>query len=870
MMLQFVRNLFNYNERELRRIQPLVERVNSLEPEMRSLSDEALAGKTSEFRQALEAGSDLEALLPDAFAVVREAAQRTLDQRHFDVQIVGAVVLHEGKIAEMKTGEGKTLAATMPVYLNSLSRRGVHVVTVNDYLARRDAEWMGAIYRFLGLEVGVIVPGLTAEERQKAYAADITYGTNNEFGFDYLRDNMAFTAEQLVQRDLHYAILDEVDSILIDEARTPLIISGARTRSSDLYYKFARLVGRLHRERDYSVDEKARAVVLTEEGVARVEELLGLDNLYGDDSLEHTHYLNQALRAKELMKRDRDYVIHDGQVVIVDEFTGRLMHGRRYSDGLHQAIEAKESVKIQEESQTLATITFQNFFRMYDKLAGMTGTAVTEEEEFSKIYGLDVIAVPTNMPMIREDMPDAVYKTEEGKFRAVVRDIVERHERGQPVLVGTISIEKSEELSRRLAKSGVKHEVLNAKHHAREAEIVAKAGQPGAVTIATNMAGRGTDIVLGTGVAEKGGLHVLGTERHESRRIDNQLRGRSGRQGDRGSSQFYISLEDDLMRLFGGDLVASMMDRLGLDEDERIEHSLLSRAIENAQRKVESRNFGVRRHLLEYDDVMNEQRTVIYRQRRQVLENEDLSDTVMSMLGDVLDRALESFVTQSRYPEEWDLDGLIRYLESILFPQGRITRPSLLQYAEEGGVAGLREHLLQAAGAFYAAKEREVSAERTRVFERWVLLRVVDMKWMDHLAQIDDLREGIGLRAYGQRDPLTEFKFEAHALFEDMIASIQEDAVKYLFKLDPTGRARSGSQVAVVRESHRQVSAFGEGAGPEVESGLNPAGTPQRHATGSGGDQPVQEPYRRKGRKIGRNEPCPCGSGKKYKRCCGR
>jgi len=862
-VLKFLQQLFDDNERELRRLRAVVDRVNALEPEVERLSDEELRGKTPEFRRRLEAGETLDELLPEAFAVVREAACRTLDMRHFDVQVMGAIVLHEGNIAEMKTGEGKTLVATMPAYLNALTGRGVHIVTVNDYLAKRDSEWMGQVYSFLGLRTGLIVHGLSSQERKDAYAADITYGTNNEIGFDYLRDNMVLYKEDIVHRDLHYAIVDEVDSILIDEARTPLIISGKGRRSTELYYRFAKIAARLEEGRDFTVDEKARTVTPTEEGIARVEKMLGVENLFDNEHMDLSHYLNQALRARCLMKRDRDYVVKDGQVIIVDEFTGRLMFGRRYSDGLHQAIEAKEGVKIEDESQTLATITFQNLFRMYDKLAGMTGTAATEAEEFRKIYGLDVVVIPTNKPMIREDLPDVILKTERAKFRAVVKDIIERHRRGQPVLVGTVSIEKSEQLSELLKREGIKHEVLNAKYHEREAQIVAQAGQRGAVTIATNMAGRGTDIVLGEGVKELGGLYIIGTERHEARRIDNQLRGRSGRQGDPGSSQFYLSLEDDLMRLFGADLIAGLMDRLGVDENEPIDHPLVSRAIEMAQKRVEARNFDIRKHVLEYDDVLNKQREVIYEQRRMVLEGDNLRENVLEMLEDVVDTALGMYAHESLVPEEWDVKGLVDHLEHLIFKPGALDREKIMNMIRED--AGrreirqqLREHILQGARDLYARREEEYGAEVMRELERVVMLRVVDAKWMDHLANMDDLREGISLRAYGQRDPLVEYKKEAYEMFQGMIESIKEDIVRYCFKLH------------VVREPERQRLVAVQDATHESDVSLGAAGIAERgYVQAVGGEAPKPKPVV-KGKKVGRNDPCPCGSGKKYKKCCGR
>jgi preprotein translocase subunit SecA len=879
-MIGLLKKIFDDNEREVRKLARQVEEVNAYEPQVRALPDEALKGKTTEFKERLAAGETLEDLLPEAFAVVREASRRTLGLRHFDEQVMGGIVLHQGRIAEMKTGEGKTLVATLPAYLNALTGRGVHIVTVNDYLAKRDSEWMGAVYKFLGLSVGLIVHDLDFAARRRAYSADITYGTNNEFGFDYLRDNMVLYKEQMVQRDFNYAIVDEVDSILIDEARTPLIISGQGEQSTDLYYKFARIVPHLKPEEDYTVDEKARTVAPTEAGVAKVERMLGVPNLY-DESLggDLAHYLMQALRAHTLMQRDRDYVVKDGQVIIVDEFTGRLMFGRRYSDGLHQAIEAKEGVKIETESQTLARITFQNFFRMYKKLAGMTGTAATEEDEFRKIYGLDVVVIPTHEPMIRVDHPDVVYKTEAAKFNAVADEIAECHKRGQPVLVGTISIEKSERLSALLKRRGIPHQVLNAKYHEKEAEIVAQAGRLGAVTIATNMAGRGTDILLGGNpdfltraelvrqgkdpqevdretyravyqemkkktdaeheqVVALGGLHIIGTERHEARRIDNQLRGRSGRQGDPGSSRFYLSLEDDLLRLFGGDNISKIMDRLGLEEDQPIEHNLLSRAVENAQKKVEAKNFDIRKQLLEYDDVMNTQREVIYQQRREVLTSENLRDTILTMARAVIDDLLTTYCSEHVVPDEWDLKGLLTALEQTFFP------PRMLSEADLSGKtrAELGDFLKEKAEAFYAAREAEMGLETLRELERVVLLRVVDSKWMEHLDNMDDLREGIGLRAYGQHDPLVEYKREAYEMFQGMVARIQEDAVRYLYKVRVEKERRAPER----RSAFRNVS------------------------TNAGDESGPRQPFRRQGKKIGRNDPCPCGSGKKYKKCCGR
>jgi len=818
--------------REIKNLMRIVEQVNALEPEFEKLNTDSLAAKTGEFRERLRRGETLDSLLPEAYALVREGAKRTLGQRHFDVQVLGAIVLHQGRIAEMKTGEGKTLVATMPAYLNALPGQGVHVVTVNDYLARRDSEWMGQIYKLLGLEVGLIVHGLEPAQRRQAYLADITYGTNNEFGFDYLRDNMVLYKEHLVQRPLNYAIIDEVDSILIDEARTPLIISGAVEQDTSQYYRYARLVPRLRPEDDYTVDEKARTVTLTEAGVAKVEKALNIENLYDHVNMEISHHINQALRAHVLMKRDRDYVVKDGQVIIVDEFTGRLMFGRRYSNGLHQAIEAKENVRIERESQTLASITLQNYFRMYRKLAGMTGTAKTEEEEFRKIYGMDVVVIPTNKPMIRQDLPDVVYRTEAGKFKAVVEEIVRRHRTGQPVLVGTISIEKSELLSAMLKRRGIPHNVLNAKHHEREAEIVAQAGQKGAVTIATNMAGRGTDIVLGPGVPELGGLHIIGTERHEARRIDNQLRGRAGRQGDPGSSQFFISLEDDLMRLFGSDRYMGMMARLGMDDDTPIDHALLSKAIESAQKRVEARNFDIRKHVLEYDDVLNQQREVIYRQRRQVLEDGDLKEQILKMMDAVLERAVDTWASKDVYPEEYDLKGLAEYVENSVLLPGSV-RPADLKGKHHDEIL---DWLKARVRSLYAMREEAIGPELMRELERVVVLRTVDSKWMDHLDAMDDLRQGIGLRAFGQKDPLTEYKFEAYDMFNNMTESIQEEVARLIMRV----RLASPPQRRSVAVANPTPSGGGAGQGPQ-----------------------------RSQKKVGRNDPCPCGSGKKYKRCCG-
>lgn len=837
-MLGFFKRFFDSNKREIARLSALVERINNIEPELEALSDTELKAKTGEFKQRLNGGESLDSLLPEAFAVVREAAKRTIGQRHYDVQLMGGIVLHEGRIAEMKTGEGKTLSATLPVYLNALTGKGVHVVTVNDYLAKRDAEWMGQIYRFLGMSVGVIVHGLDFQDRADAYQCDITYGTNNEFGFDYLRDNMVTSPDLLVQRELNYAIVDEVDSILIDEARTPLIISGMAEESTNHYEQFARIVPRLQNEIDYTVDEKAKTAAMTEAGVAKVEKMLGIDNLFDDRHFALNHYLIQALKAYTLFKRDRDYVVKDGEVIIVDEFTGRLMPGRRYSDGLHQAIEAKENVKVAQESQTLASITFQNYFRMYEKLAGMTGTAATEEEEFRRIYGMDVVVIPTNKPMIRVDYPDLVYKTSAAKYAAVVKEIEEKHKKGQPVLVGTISIERSEELSRMLKKIGIPHQVLNAKYHEQEAEIIKNAGQRGAVTIATNMAGRGTDIVLGEGVAELGGLHVIGTERHESRRIDNQLRGRSGRQGDPGSSRFYVSLEDDLMRLFGSERISGLMERLGWEDDQPIENMQITRAIENAQKKVENRNFEIRKQVLEYDNILNQQRELIYEQRRAVLLGENIHDYIETVFANAFKHITSEYADEKIAVEEWNLDGLIARYQDVTTKVLPLSKDELAAMSVDEIAAELSRQALAA----YQEREQEYGSETMRRIEYLVLLQIIDRKWMEHLREMDGLREGIGLRAYGQRDPLMEYRFEAYEMFNAMVRSIQEDCVRMLFR------------VRLVDEREKAE---------EAEKRMR-----QLRTNRDGDDQQVRTP--RTVKKIGRNDPCPCGSGKKYKKCCGR
>ena len=883
--------LGDFNARELKRIGQIVARISALEPEVSGLDDATLAGKTAEFKGRLERGATLDDLLPETFAVVREVAKRTVNMRPFDVQLAGGVVLHEGNIAEMKTGEGKTLVATLPLYLNALPGHGVHLVTVNDYLAKRDSEWMGKIYRFLGLEVGLIVHGLDFAQRRAAYRAEITYGTNNEMGFDYLRDNMVISADHVVQRQLHYGIVDEVDSILIDEARTPLIISGPSEKPTELYFRYAEVVRRLKPERDYTVDEKAKSAAPTEEGVTRVEKLTGIKNLFDDRNMEHSHYLMNALKAQSLMHRDEAYVVKDGQVIIVDEFTGRLMFGRRYSDGLHQAIEAKEGVKIERESQTLATITIQNYFRMYKKLAGMTGTALTEEEEFRKIYGMDVLVIPPNKTLVRTEYPDVVYTTEKAKFDSIVEEIVDCHERGQPVLVGTVSIEKSERLARMLEKRGVPHEVLNAKHHEKEAQIIALAGRKNQVTIATNMAGRGTDIVLGEGVTELGGLHIVGSERHEARRIDNQLRGRSGRQGDPGSSRFYVSLKDDLMRLFGSDNITGLLERLGVDETTSIENALVTRSIERAQKRVEGHNFDIRKHVLDYDDVINKQRELVYKQRREVLSGEGLRDQIAEMLSARVTALVSEHCPDALHPEDWDMEGLAEKVAINLLPPGRVSATSLTRVAWGGRPPGegrrredareaLVEELLSLTRAVYAEREAEFGPETMRELEKLVMLRVVDAKWMAHLDAMDDLREGVGLRAYGQKDPLVEYKLEAFAMFNEMVESIQDEIGRLILKVQVQRRVETPPERVGVAQKPEARGLVGRGttagtqgtAGtPDVDNvapGAGAAGPPVggrgRAPAGRGKGSPVV-----KGEKVGRNDPCPCGSGKKHKKCCG-
>ena len=862
----FLEKIFgNYSEKEIKKIKPIVTKIEALGPQYESLSDEELRAKTQEFKDRLANGETLDDILPEAYAVVREASSRAhvLNMKHFPVQLMGGIIMHQGRIAEMKTGEGKTLVATLPAYLNALEGKGVHVVTVNDYLAQRDADQMGQVYRFLGLTVGCILNGMDNNERREAYNCDITYGTNNEFGFDYLRDNMVTRKENMVQRDLHFAIIDEVDSVLIDEARTPLIISGSGSKSTELYrvadlfvkkLKKGRILNEaeamnalmkeeIQEEGDFVLDEKAKSVVLTQEGVEKAEKFFAVENLSDPENLELQHHINNALKANYNMHLDKDYVVHEGEIVIVDEFTGRMMPGRRYSDGLHQAIEAKENLQVRRESQTLATITFQNYFNKYAKKSGMTGTAKTEEDEFRNIYGMDVIEIPTNLPVQRKDLEDVVYRTEAGKFRAVVRDIVEAHEKGQPVLVGTVTIEKSEVLSKMLKMEGIKHQVLNAKYHAQEAEIVALAGQKNAVTIATNMAGRGTDIKLGEGVPELGGLKIIGTERHESRRIDNQLRGRSGRQGDPGESRFYISLEDDLMRLFGSEKTMKVVDAMGMTEDEPIEAGMLTKAIESAQKKVEGNNFAIRKQLLEYDQVMNEQREIIYGERKRVLYGEDLRDSIISMIHAIVDRAVDSHMGEDQLPEEWDMNAFSETLSAVI-PVGKVNikDDAMQQMTKEK----LADSLKKLAVQMYEMKEKEIgqgndnmpaNPERMRELERLVMLRVIDQKWMDHIDDMDRMRQGIGLHAYAQRDPLTEYKFAAYDMFDEMSEHIQEDTLKMLYRVR--------IQTEVKQEEPKQMFTNKD-------------------------DSLVKQPKKRSEEKVGRNDPCPCGSGKKYKQCCGR
>lgn len=927
MLLESVKKLFigDRSEKAVKRYMKTVAVINGLEPQFKKLSDDDLAHKTVEFKGRLERGEKLDALLPEAFATVREAAQRILGQRHYDVQLAGGMVLHDGNVAEMKTGEGKTLVATAPAYLNALSGKGVHVITVNDYLARRDSEWMGQVYRFLGMRVGLVVHGLDSATRRHSYHTDITYGTNNEFGFDYLRDNMAVSAEDLVQRPLNFAIVDEADSILVDEARTPLIISGPAEKPTELYYTFAKLVQKLQRDADYTVEEKERRVAITEDGVAKVEKMLGIQNLTEGENSDYYHYLLNAVRARELYHRDRDYVVKENQVIIVDEFTGRLMFGRRWSDGLHQAVEAKEGVKIERETVTMATVTIQNYFRMYNKLAGMTGTAKTEEPEFRQIYNMEVTVVPTNRQIQRKDTPDVVYKTLKAKFNAVIDEVVELHKIGQPVLVGTVSIEKSELLAGMLTRRGIPHTVLNAKFHEKESEIVAQAGRFGAVTIATNMAGRGTDILLGGNpgflareamksagytpeqislaaeglpsadeqikalqeqyrqylarfkaecdqeaerVRAVGGLAIIGTERHEARRIDNQLRGRSGRQGDPGSSKFFVALDDDLMRLFGGEMVSNLMEKLGIEEDMPIDHPLIGRAIENAQKKVEARNFEMRKHVLQYDQVLNEQRDLIYKQRRKVLVGESLRDSALEAISIACNNIVSEAIPPDIHVEEWDPTPLVEVAEQHFFPHGVHKADDFQGLSREA----VEDKLVEVAQRLYEAKEERVSPELMRELERIVFLRVVDEKWMNHLTAMDDLRDGIGLRAYGQRDPLVEYKREAYDMFNEMTAAIQSDVVRYLFRLEIIRQeepVRPAQQPEAGRQSAPEPERVPAGVGaPAVPAPLQ-LKRRQTYESGPGEAAQPKQPVRA-ANTAGRNDPCPCGSGKKYKHCHGK
>lgn len=911
-MASFLEKVFgSYSQRELKKISKIADQVEALDDKIKALTDIQLKDKTKEFKDRIKNGETLDDILPEAYAVVREAAFRVLGIKHFRVQILGGIILHQGRIAEMKTGEGKTLMATLPSYLNGLTGRGVHIITVNDYLAKRDKEWMGKVHEFLGLSVGCIVHGITNKERKAAYNADITYGTNNEFGFDYLRDNMVIYKEEMVQRPLYFSIVDEVDSILVDEARTPLIISGKGDKSTSLYEmadRFARTLSSriidqsekkndpFNREIkeetvDFTIDEKAKSVSITEKGTAKAESFFGIENLSDVNNMEIAHHINQALKARSIMKKDADYVVKDGEVIIVDEFTGRLMYGRRYSAGLHQAIEAKEGLNVRSESKTLATITFQNYFRMYEKLSGMTGTAKTEESEFREIYNMDVVEIPTNKPVIRDDLADAIYKDEDAKFRAVIEEIKERHGKGQPILVGTISIEKSETLSKLLKKAGIPHEVLNAKYHEREAEIVAQAGRFGAVTIATNMAGRGTDIVLGgnpdflarlemkkKGIADEilayvdssvesndgaiveakesykelynkykkqtdeenkkvldaGGLHIIGTERHESRRIDNQLRGRAGRQGDPGSSRFYIGLDDDLMRLFGGERMQNLVATLKMPDDEPLEHSILTKSIENAQKKVEGNNFAIRKHVLQYDDVMNKQREVIYAERRKVLEGDNLKDHIQEMVKNLVNGSIELYTRQSKFPEEWDLAGLENHLANLFNIEEKFLN---IDDIESLTKESLTEQIMEKAKSKYKSREDQFGEERFREIERVILLQVVDTKWMDHIDAMDQLRQGIGLRAYGQQDPVRAYQIEGFDMFDEMTKSIWEDTVKFLYQVENSEK--------VERKKVAEPTMANKDGVVKNKTVVN------------------------KERKVGRNEPCPCGSGKKYKKCCG-
>lgn len=883
--MEFLSKIFGSNEREIRKLQPIVDAINSFEEKISKLSDEELKNKRKEFQEKLKKGETLDDILPEAFAVVREIAKRVIGERHYDVQLMGGIALHRGTITEMKTGEGKTLTSTLAIYLNAIEGKGVHVVTVNDYLARRDCNWMGSVYHALGLstacimhdvsylyepkvvdddEVSVEMKNLREITRREAYASDITYGTNNEFGFDYLRDNMVQNFDQMAQRPdstggLNYAIVDEVDSILIDEARTPLIISAPDTESTKLYQRFAQIVPRLKEKEDYEVDEKMKAVTLTENGISKVEKELGVGNIYELGKINYVHHLEQSLKAEVIFKLDRDYVVKDGQVIIVDDFTGRLMEGRRYSDGLHQAIEAKERVEVQKESRTLATITFQNYFRMYKKLAGMTGTASTSAEEFSKVYKLDVLEIPTNRQMVRKDLPDVVYKTEKGKFDAIVGLIRETNKKGQPLLVGTIAIEKSEYLSALLEREGIRHEVLNAKHHEKEAIIVANAGQKGAVTIATNMAGRGTDIKLGEGVKELGGLYIVGTERHEARRIDNQLRGRAGRQGDPGMSQFYVSLEDELMRRFGGDKLKNMMDSLGLPEDQPIQNKMISKTIENAQSKIEGYNFDIRKHVLDYDDVMNKQREVVYKKRKEILAAEDIKNEMLNYIEEDVEKTISMRCAGEEH--EWNINNVSVELQNI-FPFSVDDHKKLEEIRDDKSkntaekISEMTKYAMSTAKEAYAQKEKEIGSEAMRQIEKAVVLQTIDTLWMNHLDEIDYLRQGIGLRGYGQRDPLIEYKREAFHLFSHLMENMRSTAVKTIFRVSLVqNQSQMQSQPKNVRYQGAEENASGFASAKE-ESGAGEAPAPQKPIVNEN--------------KVGRNDLCPCGSGKKFKKCCGK
>lgn len=883
--MQLFKKLFGSNEREIKKFQPIVDKINSWEETISKLSDDELKNKTNEFKERLKKGEKLDTLLPEAFAVVRETSKRVTGERHYDVQLLGGIILHQGKIAEMKTGEGKTLTSTLPIYLNALEGKGVHVVTVNDYLAKRDCNWMGSIFNFLGISSACIMhdvsylyepnkidqDAVTVETenlkeitRKEAYNADITYGTNNEFGFDYLRDNMAPSLEGMSQRELNFAIVDEVDSILIDEARTPLIISAPDSESTKLYQQFAQIIPRLKVEVDYKMDEKERHVTLTEEGISKVEKLLNIDNLYETGRIIYVHHLEQSLKAHVLFKIEKDYIVKDGQVIIVDDFTGRLMEGRRYSEGLHQAIEAKEGVAVQRESRTLATITFQNYFRIYKKLAGMTGTALTSAEEFAKVYKLDVLEIPTHKKMSRKDLADIIYKTEKGKFDAIVKDIKKISATGQPILVGTIAIEKSEYLSTLLSKAGVKHEVLNAKQHEREALIVANAGQKGSITIATNMAGRGTDIKLGEGVRELGGLFILGTERHEARRIDNQLRGRAGRQGDPGVSQFYVSLEDELMRRFGGDKMKDMMDRLKLPEDQPIQNGIISKTIESAQSKIEGFNFDIRKHVLDYDDVMNKQREVIYKKRREILENKNVKDSLLKMIYDEIKSVVARYATVDK--DHWDTESIYRDLNNIS-PLSDITQKRIEEFAtdktknESQKITQAIEFLFGEFKKSLATKENALGEENMKNIQKAVMLQTIDTLWMNHLDEIDYLRQGIGLRGYGQRDPLIEYKKESYNLFTILMNNIRGSIVNTIFKIAVVSQEKENQPVNNLRFSGASDEVEQFGALKKMREGAS--------ENRNSGDEPKRKPIINTNT-VGRNDPCPCGSGKKYKKCCGK